>query len=63
MEFAIQFKRKNKIEFYSVFVKFTYRNVWKFLRSFHTFARAEKFIAEVQQQIEKGDYSCLTLKT
>ena len=62
MEMAIQLERKGKAEFYVVLVKIKYRDVWKFLRSFYTYARAENFVDELQQQIEKGDYSCLTLK-
>ena len=40
MEMAIQLERKGKAEFYVVLVKIKYRDVWKFLRSFYTYARA-----------------------
>ena len=34
-----------------------------FLGSFFTKRRAEEFIDKVESDIERGDYSCLTLKT
>ena len=63
MEMAIQLERKGKAEFYVVLVKIKYRDVWKFLRSFYTYARAENFIDYVRNQVARGDYSCLTLKS
>ena len=62
MEVAIQLQRKGKAEFYVVLVKLYNRDVWRFLRCFYTLRRAENFVDELQQQISRGDYSCLTLK-
>lgn len=63
MEFSIQLQRKNKTEFYTVWVKIKYRNAWRFLQSFYTYDRAANFISQVKKDFEKGDCSWLTLKS
>lgn len=63
METAIQLQRKGKAEYYAVLIKLYRRNEWVFVRCFQSLARAEKFLDELEEQIMKGNYECLTLKT
>lgn len=38
-------------------------NCWVFVQSFYTKERAQNYVSTLKEAIEKGDYSCLTLKT
>ena len=55
------FGKHTHVEYYVVYV--SNAGEWVFQKAFYTEERAKKFIAEIQQQIDGGDYSCLTLRS
>lgn len=50
------------VVYWAVFVKDNCADAWIFLKSFYRKDRAQQFIAEVKDQINHGDFSCLSLR-
>lgn len=64
MEFIIEShydNRSHKVTHWAVFVVNQISKDYIFLKSFYTEQRAKDFTKFVEKQVERGDYSCLTL--
>lgn len=58
----IRHLKDKQVVHWSVFIVNELLNRSIFLGSFFTKRRAEEFIEKIESDIERGDYSCLTLK-